>query len=165
MNSLPSFTTGISTLTEACKKRKALLSENKTLVLTNGCFDLLHAGHVYSLEKASELGDELWIALNSDSSVKSLKGPTRPIYSAMERAYMLCALKFVSLVFIFEGSNLAHEILKLKPDIYAKSGDYSLTKLNQDEKKSLDKVGAEIHFVSLLEGFSTTKIINHIQST
>jgi len=83
MKSLPSFSKGVSTLTDACDKRKALLSENKTLVLTNGCFDLLHAGHVYSLEKASELGDELWVALNSDSSVKSLKGPTRPIYSVM----------------------------------------------------------------------------------
>jgi rfaE bifunctional protein nucleotidyltransferase chain/domain len=165
MNFLPSFSKGVSTLTDACDKRKALLSENKTLVLTNGCFDLLHAGHVYSLEKASELGDELWVALNSDSSVKSLKGPTRPIYSVMERAYMLCSLKFVSLVFIFEGSNLAKEILQLKPDFYAKSGDYSLNNLNQDEKISLDKVGTEIHFVSLLEGFSTTKIINHIQST
>jgi len=78
---------------------------------------------------------------------------------------MLCSLKFVSLVFIFEGSNLAKEILQLKPDFYAKSGDYSLNNLNQDEKISLDKVGTEIHFVSLLEGFSTTKIINHIQST
>jgi D-beta-D-heptose 7-phosphate kinase/D-beta-D-heptose 1-phosphate adenosyltransferase len=83
----------------------------------------------------------------------------------MERAYMLCSLKFVSLVFIFEGSNLAKEILQLEPDFYAKSGDYSLNNLNQDEKISLDKVGTEIHFVSLLEGFSTTKIINHIQST
>ena len=116
-------------------------------------------------KKASKLGDELWVALNSDSSVRSLKGKTRPIYSENERAYMLSCLKFVSLVFIFEDTHLANEILELKPEIYVKSGDYSLEKLNEEERISLEKVGAEIHFVPLLDGFSTTNIINTIQDT
>ena len=72
------------------KKRKAKQLDEKRIVLTNGCFDLLHAGHIYSLQKAAELGDELWIALNSDASARSLKGESRPIFSQMERAYAEC---------------------------------------------------------------------------
>ena len=165
MNTRGKFPPKCFTISDACKTRQEKFNHNKKIVLTNGCFDLLHAGHIYSLEKASELGDELWVALNSDSSVRSLKGKTRPIYSENERAYMLSCLKFVSLVFIFEDTHLANEILELKPEIYVKSGDYSLEKLNEEERISLEKVGAEIHFVPLLDGFSTTNIIDTIQDT
>lgn len=155
----------ICSFADACHKREETFNQKKKIVLTNGCFDLLHAGHIYSLEKASEFGDELWVALNSDSSVKSIKGNERPIFSENERAYMVSSLRFVSLVFIFNSTHLANEILALKPDAYVKSGDYSLETLNSDEKKSLNSVGAEIHFVPMLSGFSTTKIINNIADT
>ena len=122
----------------------------------------MHAGHIYSLEKASELGDELWVALNSDRSVQSLKGNSRPVLKQDQRAYMLDSLKFVSLVFIFENNNLSQEIFDLKPDIYVKSGDYSLDTLNPEEKKALESIGAEIHFVPHMHGFSTTSMINKI---
>lgn len=160
-----SFSKYFCSFSDACKKRKVKSSQNKKIVLTNGCFDLLHAGHIYSLEKASELGDELWVALNSDTSVRSLKGKCRPILSENERAYMLSSLRSVSLVFIFENSNLAREILHLKPDIYVKSGDYSLEKLNSEERSSLEKIGAKIHFISHLEGISTTNIVKNIQDS
>ncbi|MEK9772878.1 MAG: adenylyltransferase/cytidyltransferase family protein [Opitutae bacterium] len=163
MNPSANFPQNFCTFTDACKIRQEKYNQDKKLVLTNGCFDLLHAGHVYSLEKAAELGDELWVALNSNASIRSLKGKNRPIFSEYERAYMLSSLKFVSLIFIFENTHLAEEILQLKPDIYVKSGDYSLEKLNQKERISLEKVGAEIHFVPLLDGFSTTSIINTIR--
>lgn len=159
------FSTCIHSFSDACEKRIAKQLDEKRIVLTNGCFDLLHAGHIYSLQKAAELGDELWIALNSDASVRSLKGESRPIFSQMERAYMLNALECVSLIFLFEGDNLSKEILNLKPDIYVKSSDYSLETLNHKEKKSLESVGADIHFVPHIDGFSTTITLNKVQNT
>lgn len=165
MKTSATFSECFSSYSDAYEKRQEKYAQNKSIVLTNGCFDLLHAGHIHSLEKASQLGDELWVALNSDSSVRSLKGTSRPIFSEKERAYMLCSLRYVSLVFIFENTHLAKEILEIKPDIYVKSGDYKLENLNRDEKASLDKIGAEIHFIPLLDGFSTTKIIKSIQHT
>jgi len=149
---------------EACRKRVTKTREQKKIVLTNGCFDLLHAGHIHALEEASKLGDELWVALNSDSSVKTLKGPSRPIYSEYEHAYMISSLRFVSLVFIFETTELSNQILRLKPDLYAKSGDYSLENLNKFEKNALMNVGAEICFIPFLKGFSTSSKIETIQN-
>ena len=158
------FSSSICSFEEACEKRKEKCHNQKKIVLTNGCFDLLHVGHIYSLEKASELGEELWVALNSDISVRSLKGGNRPIFSQEQRAYMLQSLKCVSLVFIFENENLAKEITALKPDIYVKSGDYSLQTLNPDERKALETVGSKINFVPHIDGFSTTNIIKNLSN-
>jgi len=159
-----SFSKSICSFEDACQQRKKKLGNHTKIVLTNGCFDLLHSGHVHALEKASKLGDELWIALNSDSSVRSIKGPSRPIYSQSERSYILRSLRFVSLVFLFDHSDLSEEILKLRPDVYVKSGAYSLEALNKKEKDALDQVGAKICFVPFIKGFSTTSKIELIQN-
>lgn len=134
------------------------------MVLTNGCFDLLHTGHLYFLQCARQLGDHLLVALNSDSSVATLKGAHRPIQSAMERAYALAALACVDQVVIFESTDLTPEIQALAPDIYAKAGDYSLEKLHRDERSALQNSGASIHFLPYLAGFSTTSLIKKIVS-
>ena len=164
MTHLNIFSTCIHSFSDACEKRQTKLLEEKQIVLTNGCFDLLHAGHIYSTKKHRKFGDELWVALNSDASVRTLKGESRPIFSQNERAYMLNALECVSLIFLFEDDNLSKEILHLKPDVYVKSGDYSFETLNVKEKKSLESVGSEIHFVPHLDGFSTTNTVNSIQN-
>ena len=150
---------------EACVIRSDKRSERKKIVLTNGCFDLLHVGHVYALQEASRLGDELWVALNSDSSVKKLKGTNRPIYPEKQRAFMLLALSCVDLVFLFNGKNLSSEINLLQPDVYVKSGDYDLQSLNPQEKAALELSGSRIEFVSYLNGLSTSETIAKIGSS
>lgn len=150
---------------EICKIRLEREQQGKSIVLTNGCFDLVHAGHIYSLEKAAALGDELWVALNSDSSVRKLKGINRPIYSQNERAYLLGALESVDLTFFFDRTNLAQEIKRLRPDFYAKSGDYSLDNLNTEEHKALEEANTKICFVPFLEGFSTSRTVKSIKNT
>ena len=150
------------TLEEAQEKRLELKKQGKTLVLTNGCFDLLHAGHLFYLNKAAELGDCLWIALNGEKSVAALKGPTRPVQGNEERAYALASLECVAGIILFETPRLDHEIRILQPDVYAKAGDYSIDKLNPDERKALEEAGADIQFLPFLEGYSTTSLIEKI---
>lgn len=144
-------------------QREQLRLEGKRLVLTNGCFDLLHAGHVYSLQQAALQGDILWVGLNSDESVHQLKGPTRPIYPENVRLYLLNALECVDGVFLFNGTNLSKEIALIRPDVYVKSGDYTLDTLNKDEKQILNACATKIIFLPFLEGWSTSKTIKSIQ--
>jgi rfaE bifunctional protein nucleotidyltransferase chain/domain len=165
LNPFELFANPLHSWTDLLKIRHQLKDAGRKIVLTNGCFDLLHVGHIYSLAKASEFGDELWVALNSDSSVRTLKGKSRPIFSEQERAFFLSSLKVVSQVFIFENDTIAHEILELKPDVYVKSGDYTLETLHSEERKSLETVGSQIQFVPHLEGVSTTKLIGKIQQS
>lgn len=152
------------TLEDAVARREILREQGKKLVLTNGCFDLLHCGHVYYLREAAKLGDELWIGLNGADSVRALKGPTRPVQGDWERAFTLGALEFVSGVFFFHTPRLDKEIRALKPDVYAKAGDYTLETLNADERAALLDVGAEIKFLPFLPGFSTTSLIAKINA-
>jgi rfaE bifunctional protein nucleotidyltransferase chain/domain len=165
LNPFELFANPLHSWTDLLKIRHQLKDAGRKIVLTNGCFDLLHVGHIYSLEKASEFGDELWVALNSDSSVRTLKGQSRPIFSEHERAFFLSSLKVVSQVFIFENDTIAHEILELKPDVYVKSGDYTLETLHSEERKSLETVGSQIQFVPHIQGISTTKLIGKIQQS
>jgi glycerol-3-phosphate cytidylyltransferase len=148
---------------KAEKAREAAILNSKTFVLTNGCFDIMHAGHAYSLKKAAEYGDYLWVGLNSDSSIQKFKGAERPIVSEINRAYLVASLRVVSGVFIFNQQNLSEEIELLKPDIYVKSADYTIDTINSDEKRSLNKVGAKINFVPLIEQLSSTSIITKIK--
>ena len=149
-------------LEEAVSHRKTLTAQSKKLVLTNGCFDLLHIGHLYFLQQAATLGDALWIALNSDTSVRMLKGASRPVVNEQERAYALAALECIQGIIIFQTANLAAEIRALQPDFYTKAGDYSLDTINREEKKALEEVGATIHFLPFLKGYSTTSLIDRI---
>jgi D-glycero-beta-D-manno-heptose 1-phosphate adenylyltransferase len=153
-----------TSLADAVAAREKLRASGKKLVLTNGVFDLLHTGHLYYLQKARELGGALFIALNSDASVRELKGPLRPVQTELERAYALAATWFVDGIVIFREKRLTPEILALMPDIYSKAGDYTLEKLNPEERGALEKVGAKIDFMPFLPGFSTTNLIAKIQA-
>lgn len=149
-------------LKDAVAERDGLRSDDKSMVMTNGCFDLLHAGHVAFLQEARTLGDELWVLINSDESVRELKGPTRPIETAFERAYCLAAMSCIDRIVIFNTPRLTDEILALKPDHYAKAGDYTIETLHSGEREAFESVGSKIHFLPFLEGFSTTKMIEKV---
>lgn len=150
------------TLEQAIEARVALREAGKTMVMTNGCFDLLHVGHISYLQEAKKLGDELWVLINSDTSVKALKGPDRPIETEAERAYCLAALSCIDRIVVFENPRITAEIEQLKPDIYTKAGDYTIETLHQGERAAFEAVGADIQFLPFLEGFSTTKMIAKI---
>lgn len=136
---------------------------NLSLVVTNGCFDILHPGHLASLEAAAELGNILLVGVNDDAGVRALKGESRPINSQDDRARMLNALTCVSLVCVFPGAT-ATKFLKLaQPDVYVKGGGYTLATLNPDERKVLEDCGAKIVFVPLTPGKSTTGILEKME--
>jgi D-glycero-beta-D-manno-heptose 1-phosphate adenylyltransferase len=151
-------------LEQAVDAREKLRKEGKMLVLTNGVFDLLHTGHLYFLKEARCLGDALFVLVNSDGSVRQLKGPTRPVQNEQERCYALGALWFVNGVVIFNGRRLTAEIRALRPDVYVKAGDYSLESLDPDERSALEHVGCSIQFLPFLPGFSTTSLIQRIKA-
>ncbi|MFN8578783.1 MAG: D-glycero-beta-D-manno-heptose 1-phosphate adenylyltransferase [Candidatus Sericytochromatia bacterium] len=135
-----------------------LKSKSKTIALTNGCFDILHIGHARYLKQAKELADILIVGINSDSSVKQLKGENRPINNENDRAELLSYFKFIDYVVIFNEKTADNLLLSIKPDIYVKGGDY--TKESLPEKNSIDKINANVAFIDFVNGYSTTNIIN-----
>ena len=135
------------------------------IVFTNGCFDLLHVGHVRYLTAAKQLGDILVVGLNSDASVRQLKGPDRPLNSEADRAEILAALTVVDHVVIFAEMRVNRLITILRPDLYVKGGDYSVDSLDHGEVDALRSVGAEIKILPLVPGRSTTRLIEAIQKT
>jgi rfaE bifunctional protein nucleotidyltransferase chain/domain len=153
-------------LLEAVKQREELRSRGERLVVTNGCFDLLHTGHLYYLQEAAHLGEALWVLLNSDESVRLLgKRAGRPFQSERERAYALAALAVVDGVVLFQTERLTREIEALRPDVYVKGGDYSLDTIDRKERTALESVGADIRFLPLLDGYSTSGLVAKIQPT
>lgn len=154
----------ITSLEDAVCFRKKVRDAGKTFILTNGCFDLLHCGHAYSLAEAAKFGDYLWVAINSDASVRKLKGAERPIISEEQRAYLLTSLSCVSGVTLFDNERLIQEILALEPDVYVKSKDYTEETIDSHEKEALSTVQATLKFVSFLPGNSTSSLIKRIQS-
>ena len=151
-------------LEAAVDRRRELAAAGKRVVLTNGVFDLLHAGHVYFLQAAHAQGDALFIALNASESVRQLKGPTRPVVDTPERAYCLGSLSCVDAVVVFRTPRLDAEIRALHPDVYCKAGDYTIEKLDAGERAALQDVGAKIEFLPFLPGFSTTSLIARIKA-
>lgn len=149
----------IKSLEQAVSWRAELKAANKKLVMTNGCFDILHRGHVTYLLKARELGDAFVAAINSDRSVQELKGPNRPVTNEQDRAFVLASLMFVDCVVIFDTKRCDGIINLLKPDIYVKGSDYNLDTMDKDERKTLEAVGSKIEFIDFVEGYSTTSII------
>ena len=133
------------------------------LVVTNGCFDLLHVGHVRYLQQARELGDFLAVAVNGDESVRSLKGAGRPLNSEDDRAEVLAALDCVDFVTIFPAVRATQVIKALRPAIYAKGGDYTLETLDPEEVAALQEAGAEIKTLPLVPGKSTSSLIERMQ--
>jgi rfaE bifunctional protein nucleotidyltransferase chain/domain len=154
----------LAALDGAVAMREGLGAAGRKVVLTNGVFDLLHAGHIHSLQQARKLGDALFVALNSDASVRALKGPNRPVQNEAERAYALAALSCVDAVIIFGAPRLAAEIRALRPDVYCKAGDYTAEQLDPGERAALEEAGARIEFVPFLPGFSTTQLIERIRA-
>jgi rfaE bifunctional protein nucleotidyltransferase chain/domain len=139
-------------------------AEKRKLVFTNGCFDLLHAGHVRYLQQARRLGDALVVALNGDASVRALKGPARPINEEQDRAEVLGALACVDYVTIFQSERVTDLVQAIRPQVYAKGGDYTVDSLDAGERAALEGVGAEIKILPLVPGKSTTNIIKKWQS-
>ena len=136
----------------------SLKAKGKRIVFTNGCFDILHVGHVRYLKEAKALGDILILGLNSDSSVKSLKGSNRPINNESDRAEVLNALKAIDYVVIFDEKTAENIVGEVKPDIYAKGGDYSIDTL--PEAKIVAEHGGKTVLLQLVDGKSSTNIIN-----
>jgi len=134
----------------------------KKVVWTNGCYDILHAGHVIYLEKAKSLGDVLIVGLNSDASVQKNKGPLRPVVEENQRAKMISALSCVDYVVIFDDESPLKIIEELRPDIYVKGGDYTINTINQGERCLVESYGGEIALLPGIEGMSTTEMINRI---
>jgi rfaE bifunctional protein nucleotidyltransferase chain/domain len=135
----------------------------KKLVFTNGCFDLLHVGHVRYLAAARHLGDLLVVGLNSDDSVRELKGGNRPINMQADRAEVLAALEAVDHVIVFEEKRVTDLLKDLRPDIYTKGGDYTPESLDPGERRLLDALGTRIEILPLVEGKSTTNLIGAIK--
>lgn len=129
-------------------------------VFTNGCFDLLHPGHVSYLKDAKALGKSLIVGLNSDTSVKAIKGSKRPINPQNDRAQMLTALEMVDAVIYFHETTPIQLIQKIQPDIYVKGGDYQ--KENLPESPIVESYGGVVQILSFIDGYSSTKIIQRI---
>jgi len=142
--------------------REEIARLGKTVVLTNGCFDLLHYGHLHYLRASALLGNALIVGVNSDWSVKELKGPTRPINIEKHRAYALASLKAVCRTFIFRGPHFHNEIAQIKPDFYTKAGDYTIDTLPASERDALKAAGTDVQFLPFVEGHSTTQTIEDI---
>lgn len=134
-----------------------LKAESKTIALTNGCFDILHIGHARYLKEAKKLADILIVGINSDLSVKKIKGENRPINNQDDRTELLSYFEFIDYLVIFTEPTADDLILKIKPDFYVKGGDY--TKESLPENQSVDAVNAQVAFIDFVKGYSTTNII------
>lgn len=137
-----------------------LRKDGKTIVTTNGCFDILHVGHVRYLQKTKTFADISLVALNSDVSVKKIKGPDRPINNENDRAEILCALSCVDYVVMFDESSPEQLLVEIKPDVHTKGADYTVETL--PEAKAIMENGGKIEFISFVEGKSTTSVIEKI---
>jgi rfaE bifunctional protein nucleotidyltransferase chain/domain len=154
----------LKTTGELAQIREQMQAEGRRLVLTNGCFDLLHVGHTRYLQEARKLGEALVVALNSDASVRALKGPTRPITPEQDRAEVLAALECVDFVVVFPAIRVTEIIAAVRPHIYSKGGDYTVETLDKGERAALEAAGAEIRILPLVAGKSTTGIIKKLNT-
>lgn len=142
--------------------RAGLRAQGRRLVVTNGCFDLLHRGHVTYLENARAEGDALLVGVNADSSVRELKGPQRPVNSEEDRAMVLAALRSVDAVCIFPDRTALRFLSTVEPDVYAKGGDYTIDTINQEERRLVEKLGGKVVVLPVVPGKSTTSILEKI---
>lgn len=140
----------------------AIHHAGKTVVCTNGCFDILHVGHVRYLEKTKSFADFCIVLLNSDKSVRSIKGPSRPINNENDRAEILSALRCVDYVVMFDEDSPRNLLDEIKPDVYTKGGDYTIETL--PEADIMRKNNTRVEFISVVEGKSTTNIIEKMKN-
>ncbi|PYS48480.1 MAG: D-glycero-beta-D-manno-heptose 1-phosphate adenylyltransferase [Acidobacteria bacterium] len=151
----------ILSIDELREERARLCEEGKRLVFTNGCFDILHVGHVRYLQSARELGDALLVAINSDRSVRELKGAERPVMNEQERAEILAALSAVDYVTIFDDISPRSLIAELLPDVLVKGGDYNLNEIHGREE--VERAGGRVLSLPFIEGASTSSVIERIK--
>jgi D-beta-D-heptose 7-phosphate kinase/D-beta-D-heptose 1-phosphate adenosyltransferase len=142
-------------------ERERLRGAGKRLVFTNGVFDLLHVGHVRYLAQARELGDVLLVAINSDRTVRELKGPGRPIFDESERAEIIAALRHVDYVTVFDDVSPRSLIAKLVPDVLVKGGDYQLDEIHGREE--VEAAGGKVISLPFVDGASTTALIERMK--
>ena len=152
-------------LEELSDRSGKLRAAGKKLVATNGCFDLLHVGHVRYLQAARALGDFLAVGLNGDRSVRELKGRGRPITTENDRAEVLAALGCVDLVTIFPEIRATRFLVAARPAIYVKGGDYTSETLNEEERVALKQIGAQIRLIPFEPGYSTSGLIEQIRKS
>jgi D-glycero-beta-D-manno-heptose 1-phosphate adenylyltransferase len=149
-------------MSELTARAKELRERGARLVATNGCFDILHVGHVRYLQAARALGDALVVGLNGDESSRQLKGPGRPINNQHDRAEVLAALEPVDLVVIFPEMRATRFIEATAPAIYVKGGDYTRETLNVEERTTLERLGADIRIIPFEKGYSTTRLLEQL---
>jgi rfaE bifunctional protein nucleotidyltransferase chain/domain len=142
--------------------RAALRAQKKKLVVTNGCFDVLHLGHVVYLQSARNLGDALLVGVNADAAVRELKGAGRPVNTENDRLAILAALESVTGVCLFAEPTATRFLSAAQPDIYVKGGDYTLETINQDERRAVEQAGGKILFIPYVPGKSTTSLLQKI---
>jgi len=157
------MTNKIISLDELPARIKALRATGKRIVTTNGCFDLLHIGHVRYLKAARALADVLVVGVNGDRSVRELKGPRRPLNNEKDRAELLASLESVDLVAIFPELRATQFIELVTPDVYVKGGDYDSESLNPEERAALKKIGSKIDIVPFEKGYSTSSLIERLR--
>jgi rfaE bifunctional protein nucleotidyltransferase chain/domain len=150
----------VVSLERACELRNEAASQGRKVVLTNGCFDLLHVGHVRYLKEASEQGDLLIVGLNDDQSTRRVKGPGRPYMAQGDRAEILCSLECVDLVVLFSESTAEKLVQSLRPDVYVKGGDYRVEDL--PEARSVIEHGGRVYLARLVPERSTSDLVSAI---
>ncbi len=153
----------IMSLAQLVLARNKWASENQKVVFTNGCFDILHFGHIHYLADAADCGDKLIVGLNSDSSVSALKGPSRPINDIMTRKTLLSSLSFVDAVIVFEKATPLELIQELTPDVLVKGGDWETSQIIGSDW--VLQHGGEVLSVPFIEGYSTTSIETKIKNS
>jgi len=153
----------VLTWKELADWRQADKSSGRRLVVTNGCFDLLHVGHIRFLQEARSLGDSLLVGVNGDGSVRELKGPGRPVNSEADRAEVIAALACVNGVVVFPEKRATSFLEVAAPDIYVKGGDYRPEDLNPDEQAAVKKAGGRVKVLRLTPGKSTTSLLTKLQ--
>jgi rfaE bifunctional protein nucleotidyltransferase chain/domain len=155
----PAVSGQIVRLEDAPAFRAELRKQRRKVVATNGCFDLLHVGHLRYLTEAKAFGDFLWVGLNGDASVRELKGRGRPLTPQADRAELLTAWRMVDAVTIFPDVRATLFLRAVRPDIYVKGGDYTFESLNPEEAAALEACGAKVEIVKLVPGKSTTVLV------
>ena len=153
----------IVTAEQASAFGKEIREKERKLVFTNGCFDLLHVGHVRYLQAARALGDALIVAINGDESVRALKGDGRPLNRAEDRAEVIAALESVDRVVIFPDVRATQLLEIVRPAVYAKGGDYTKSTLHADERAVLERSGTEIRILPFEAGHSTSGLLKKIK--
>jgi D-glycero-beta-D-manno-heptose 1-phosphate adenylyltransferase len=153
----------VLTLEAALAWRERLCQAGRHVVVTNGCFDLLHPGHVDYLNRSRNLGDALLVAINSDASLRRLKGPERPIFPEDHRTLMLGSLAAVDVVLVFDTPDCVELLRQLRPDTYVKGGDYTADTINQAERAALAEVGARLAFLPFLPGYSSSALLARLR--